>query len=141
MNVGCVDGGGARVIEITLPVRTPLSNQMARMHWAKRRKLGRAMAWKIRQAAGCHNGIPFHQCTVHIRWFTSRGRLPDRDGIIGGFKLVLDALVMRSKANPYGLGFIVDDGPAHVLKIEADPLRGPNKTEIIIREVVSDDKQ
>lgn len=127
------------MIEITLPVRTPLLNQTARMHWAKRRKLGRAMAWEIRKAAGHPDGDPFPLCTVHIRWFTSRGRLPDRDGIIGGFKPVLDALVMRSGANPYGLGFIVDDGPAHVLKIEADPLRGPNKTEILIREVVSDD--
>ena len=62
----------------------------------------------------------------------------DWDNAYGGLKPVLDCLVMPSKRNPDGLGFIKDDNPANmplppfVEQVKAK--RGAGKTEIIIFE-------
>jgi hypothetical protein len=119
---------------IRIPKKTPLANARQRMHWAKRAKESRVFAWYVRaELADKAPSAPLAACHISIIRYQRRGPLADRDGIIGGFKSVLDILqVMHPTRNPLGLGVIEHDGPDCVLSISAEPARGDDYTEIHI---------
>ncbi len=124
-----------REIFFTLDEPTILMNQYQRMHWAKRRRYMKTLAWKIRDAAKPPHQ-PIQQCEVHIARYSTGS--PDLDGLYGGVKGVLDCLIVCTTRNPHGLGFIQDDSPAHILKLDVIPVRVKkrfeHRTEITIRE-------
>jgi len=114
---------------------SPLSNEILKMHWAKRRKIMQDFHYLIKQVMGFCKHAPIHKCKIHVNRYSARGRLPDRSGILGGFKLVEDVLIVKTKVNPCGLGIIQDDNPQCVLGLTADPIRCTTEevgTEIVI---------
>ena len=126
-----------REIFFTLDEPTILLNKLLRMHWAARRKRIKALAWEIRAKAR-PPGKPFQRCEIHVKRY-STGRLPDDDGLRGGLKHLLDCLVVNTKVNPHGGGYIKSDEPSCILKTEALAFhvkhRADQRTEITIREV------
>jgi hypothetical protein len=81
--------------------------------------------------------MPIQRCEVEIERHCS-GRLPDWDNLYGGFKPILDCLVVRTKTNPHGLGVIEDDAPTCIIKLTAVPVKcskGEHKTIITIKEI------
>lgn len=105
------------IVEFTIPIATPTLNEWQRMHWQKRRRTNIEMAWQIRAALGKWTGDPIKDCSIYIERHGSR--LVDWDGVYGGLKPLLDALVKNTKTNPHGLGIIEDDSPNVVKKIVA----------------------
>ncbi len=98
----------------------PLLNEWLRMHWQARRRYMKRLAWMIRE----HHkppGKPLERCTVHVDRYSAG--LPDWDGLYGGLKSILDCLVMPSKRNPHGLGFIRDDSLKVIKRLTAEPRR------------------
>ncbi|MDB5243742.1 MAG: hypothetical protein JWP57_4368, partial [Spirosoma sp.] len=53
---------------------------------------------------------------------------PDKDGLEGGVKPLLDCLLVRSSVHPRGMGFVVDDKPAclmtNIRHVPSPTLRG-----------------
>ena len=122
-------------IEIVIPLRTPTLNDWQRMHWAKRRRIGQAMAWAIlaQRVQFPPGRRMFERCHVQI-WRESTME-PDHDGLIGGLKPLLDALQPSSKRHPYGLGLIADDSPRCVLSLTASHVASKaSRTRIVITE-------
>jgi hypothetical protein len=66
----------------------------------------------------------------------------DWDNAYGGLKPILDCLVMPSKRNPDGLGFIKDDNPRSMplppYVEQCQGKRGAGKTEIVVYETTKD---
>lgn len=123
-------------LELVISMRTPTLNDWQRMHWARRRRIGHAIAWEIKaqSAQWAHAGRPLTRCHVQI-WRESTQE-PDHDGLIGGLKPLLDALQPASKRHPYGLGLIVDDSPKCVLSLTASHVASKAaRTRIVITEV------
>lgn len=108
--------------ELWLPgAITPTLNVSLRQHWHQRGKKTREMAWAIRVALGRQRApaTPYRRARVVIE--RRAGGIPDADGLIGGCKGLIDCLMpFVEKKREYGLGFILDDGPAHlVLEVRA----------------------
>jgi len=123
-----------REIFFTLPEPTILLNQWQRMHWAKRHRYMKTLAWKIRDAVKPPR-VPLQQCEIHIARYSTG--TPDIDGLYGGVKGVLDCMVVCTARNPHGLGLIQDDSPEHILKLDVVPIkvkkRYEMRTEVTIR--------
>jgi hypothetical protein len=103
----------APVIEFCLPHATLLLNTLLRMHWSERRKYQRSLSAEIAALTLARRpGEPFQWAKVTIARHSLQ--LPDADGLAGGMKPLLDCLLVRSTRHPDGLGFCVDDGPAHM---------------------------
>lgn len=91
-------------IEITIPEATPLASQLLRMQWFVRAAKVKKYAKLIRaQVAGL--GLPPAKKAKIVIDRHSPGN-PDWDGVVGGCKLLLDALTAR---HPSGAGVIEDD--------------------------------
>lgn len=101
------------LIEFSIPHATMLLNPLLRLHWAKRRAYQKGIAAEIfaltPQYRACE---PMRRARVTITRYSTQ--LPDADGLVGGMKPVIDCLLARSDRHPDGLGFLVDDGPAHM---------------------------
>ena len=71
------------------------------------------MAWEVKAALGAQRvAVPMNRARVTIeRWSIGT---PDMDGLVGGTKDLIDALLPVSKTHPCGLGIIHDDAPAHM---------------------------
>ncbi len=125
-----------REIFFTLSEPTILLNKLIRMHWTQRKRHGKELAWKVRDAVKPPK-TPLARCEVYIRRYSTS--LPDWDGLYGGCKPLLDCFVVPTKRNPHGLGFIEDDNPACIIKLDVIPIRtkhrADQRTEITIREV------
>lgn len=119
------------MIHFEIPLRVPLLNQLLRMHWAKRRKWSRDIAWAIRAAlpANQYPASPLKKCRIHIERESTRE--PDEDGLYGSAKPVLDALQPPSKRHPLGLGIIADDSPRCLLRLTVRHLAGKGQRTII----------
>jgi hypothetical protein len=112
---------GTEPVVIDLPFRAPLLNQWQRMHWAKRRRLGRFIAASIAQQC-LAPPAPIARCVITVERTSTQE--PDRDGLYGGLKPLLDALQPESKRHPYGLGFIADDNSRCVVDLIARHVQG-----------------
>lgn len=96
-----------RTIAFRLAVPTILLNEWQRMHYHARARYSRALAWQVAAALTERPAQPFEQAHLVIRRHSVRA--PDVDGIYGGAKPLIDALLVPSKTHPHGLGLIVDD--------------------------------
>lgn len=94
-------------IVIDLPLRTPLMNQWMRLHFRTRTKYCRAVAVQIAIHASRRPAEPLQRCRITVERFSTQE--PDRDGLFGSLKSILDALQPQSRTHPYGLGFIAND--------------------------------
>lgn len=121
--------------DFTIPILTPTANELLRLHWRKRGKLLKDVAWYIRTNA-VPPAAPFANARVTIhRNVTSNyhGKL-DADGEKMIAKLILDALQPLSRSHPMGLGFIAGDGPGQ-LSLSVLQLRSDKKgTRIIVED-------
>lgn len=100
------------VVQFTLAKPVKLLNETIRMHWRARTRYAKALATEI---ARNHPGIgePMQKARVEIVRYSVRE--PDHDGLLGGCKQLIDCLLVRSPRHPHGLGYIVDDSPAHMV--------------------------
>lgn len=98
---------GKDPVVIEIPMRTPTLNEWQRLHWSKRRKLGKLIASAINEAR-LPPPTPIARCVITVERTSTQE--PDKDGLYGGLKPLLDALQPASTRHPYGLGFIADDG-------------------------------
>jgi len=120
------------IIEFELREPTILQNVWQRMHYTKRKDHSSALAWSIRKAAGRRKAKPLNKCIVSVLRYSSQ--LPDWDGLYGGLKPLLDCLVVRTKTNPHGLGFIKDDNPNVIIALSATPyICKPKEGKTIVR--------
>jgi Holliday junction resolvase RusA-like endonuclease len=91
---------------LTIPGRLPSLNEMLRMHWAKRRRLKKDMAWGLMLSAGqplsAHVGTRKRLCHVVIIVYQKTRRF-DEDNLAGACKPVIDCLKE--------MGFIYRDSP------------------------------
>lgn len=129
-----------QVIRLVVPRLTPLLNVTSRQHWSARSRARREWAWDLRAALGRQPrpAVPFARARVVIERRSIR--TPDRDGLYGGAKGVVDCLLPQSKRHPTGLGFVADDTPA-VMDLEVRAVRVATlleqKTIITITELAS----
>jgi len=103
-----------KAINLTLPYRLPLWNQIMRMHWAKRTRELRIVAWHVLAAMAKEKvrrpAKPIERARVTIRRYSPK--VPDKDGLSA--KHLLDILQPLSKRHPCGLGIIAGDDPEHL---------------------------
>lgn len=119
------------VIVMDIPMRAPLQNEWQRMHWSKRRKVCRLWAELIYQAYPRIPVRPLVKCRIKVERFSTQK--PDRDGLYGGLKPLLDALQPASRRHPYGLGFIHDDNDECVVELAPIHVQsGAQRTRITI---------
>lgn len=114
------------VIHFELPKPFPLLNRQMRKHWGQRAKEQAALAWEVRAAiAGPLPPQPWAKAKLRIERH-SIGE-PDRDGLYGGCKSLVDILCWQGNPvrvkgrdgkpdkirlpHPSGLGIIRDDNP------------------------------
>lgn len=124
-------------ISFELAQPTKLLNQVLRMHWSKRMKHQRALAWEIRMATmNSRPVVPFQRARVRIERHSLQ--TPDFDGMVGGFKHLIDCLLPPSSKHPVGLGIIVDDNP-DCLRLTAIAMkvarRADQKTVVVIEDI------
>ena len=91
------------------------------------------MAWQLLADAGRPVAPPLEFCTIEVVRYSPK--LPDWDGLYGGLKSFLDCLVVASKRNPHGLGFIVDDNPVVIKRLVAWPEIGKAGLKVTITEI------
>lgn len=126
-------------ITLSIPEPTPTLNQWQRMHWAQRRKLCERFAWLLKLGNPKKQGKEISHCQIVI-YRMSPGARPDWDNLYGGFKPLLDCLVMPTKSHPHGLGWIVDDNPACIdqligVSIDTRKAGKITGTKIVINEI------
>lgn len=100
-------------IQFTLKEPFRLLNVLLRMHWRARANYNRKIAAEAGKLTAHRLGAPpLERARVLIERYSVQE--PDQDGLVGGAKPVIDALLVRSSKHPHGLGFIVDDSPTHL---------------------------
>lgn len=130
-------------VAFQIPEATILLNAWQRMHFRNQKRHMEELAWKVLTVArDLRPSRPFEHCTIEVERGSSQ--LPDWDGLYGGLKPLLDVLCARGNvknnggvAHPYGLGFIADDNPRCVIRLNALPVlckRGASFTRVRIVE-------
>lgn len=123
------------VIGFTLERPTRLLNELLRMHHIERTSYRESLSAQIAAATG-HlpmNIEPMQRARVTITRYSVK--LPDWDGLYGSAKPLVDCLLVRSAKHPSGLGFLVDDSPAHldlIVRSERVPQRSKQRTVVLI---------
>ena len=131
-----------KTITLTLQKPTPLQNTLLRTHYRTRAtnklRIGREI---MAQLGAARPAQPLQRAHVLVeRWSCGT---PDRDGLVGGVKDVLDCLTTPTPQangkvrNKYGMGLILDDSPKHIT-LEVRPVkckRVEQKTVIVITEL------
>lgn len=119
--------------------QTPSNNELREMHYHVYRRLRRQWLGLTLQAlAGKPRPVEPLTCAFVAVQRHCAGEL-DWDNAYGGLKPLLDCLVARSRRNPDGLGFIVDDSPRclplppFMEQVSASP--GKGKTLVLIYEL------
>lgn len=104
-----------RTVEVWIPHQVHEStNTLLRTHFRERRRLAKVWAkelwWHGHRVAP---RVPFRRALVQIE---RRGiKVMDPDNLVGGVKLILDALQPVSRRHPHGLGWIDNDDPESLL--------------------------
>lgn len=138
-----------KTIHFELPFAYPLPNRTLCQHWAtatrEKRRMQRAVA---HATTGRRISEPMQKAHVLIERHGVHE--PDMDNLWGGAKRLIDCLTtpkllqVRTEGarqrvkNKRGLGFVVDDGPAHItLEIRHVPARiCDQKTVVTITEIL-----
>ncbi|MBN8887564.1 MAG: hypothetical protein J0I77_17705 [Rudaea sp.] len=125
------------MIRITIPEALPGQNVLLRMHWGKRTRLRKRVAWLVKAAllehgSGYQVGAPpIQRCRITITR-RCRRRLDD-DNAASSAKAVLDVLQPLSKTHPDGLGVIQEDSRCCIvapLEVRQEPGKGETLVEI-----------
>ena len=101
------------VIRFTLakPLKL-LANE--RMHWTALNRYGKAIGAEVARLTRDIGPMePFERARVFIERVSIRE--PDRDNLYSSVKPLVDSLLEQSARHPRGLGFVVDDTPAHMM--------------------------
>ncbi len=101
---------------INIPKATPSNNEIKGMHHQKYKRLRNEFAWLVKAETDWAPEYPIEQCEITITRYASR--LLDWDNCYGGIKPLMDCLVSATKANPSGLGLILDDNPNVVINLK-----------------------
>jgi hypothetical protein len=125
-----------------------LLNVTSRTHWSALGRQKKRMAWDVRVLThGVRPAAPFAKAYVRIERHSSG--TPDYDGLVGGYKLLIDCLLPEGKPyrskktgrlvfpHPGGLAIIADDNPG-VMRLEPVAIktkRGMAQTVVIVREM------
>lgn len=105
-------------LAITHPKPWIGANKYNRLHWAAQRDLKKAYAaFFMSQITQMGHVGTFDKVYLECYRFET-GKGLDDDNLVFGLKPILDALVVPTKANPWGMSLILDDNP-HVLTREA----------------------
>lgn len=100
-------------VRFTLARPTLLLNELIRMHFRLRSAYQKRLSSEIANLTrDLDIDQPLERAIVTVERFSVQE--PDHDGLIGGLKPLIDCLLVRSDRHPHGLGFIVDDSPAHM---------------------------
>lgn len=105
-----VEAGGRAVVWGFVPLTF---NQFMRAHWRKQRAQGPRWATFLRAALGPSPRKPIEVAEVTVTVY--RTMLQDPNNVSASCKSIFDALQVRSKRHPYGLGWIRDDSAAHLV--------------------------
>jgi hypothetical protein len=101
-------------------------NRLLRMrHW-QRTKYARDLAIELRASYRTPPAQPLEKARLFIRRHAVQA--PDYDGMVGGCKLLIDCLLVRSDRHPHGLGFIVDDSIDR-LRLVVEHVQAPSQAE------------
>lgn len=88
---------------------TPMRNALDRMHFRAKRRLHDRIAEMLRVQVPTASGTPFAVAKVEI--VRCSAKEPDKDGLYGSVKPILDAMQVASKRHPYGAYIIENDSP------------------------------
>lgn len=122
------------IFDITLQMRVPTLNDMIRMHFRKRAKLLKEVAWQVRLEAGPPPTEPFKRVKVAV--FRESTQEPDPDGIRATAKPILDVLQPCSKKHPVGLGWIIEDSAQCVVDLKVHHVKGvAQRTRVVLESV------
>lgn len=91
---------------------TPMRNALDRMHHRAKRRLMDRIADALRAQIPPASGTPLHSAKVEIIRYSAKE--PDRDGLYGSVKPILDAMQVASKRHPYGAFIIENDDNDHI---------------------------
>ena len=122
---------------LEIPLQSPSNNEIRGLHFFEYKQL--RQKWKRLLWAAVNGRVP---ATVKKAWVVVErhcsGSL-DWDNVCGGLKPILDCLVVPTKRNPDGLGFIENDNlksmPLCPLVIQKPAPQGKGKTIIYIYEI------
>jgi len=125
------------LLEFTLTKPTMTLNELRHMHHHAYRRAQIALSWEISlKTIGRRPVAPFERARVTITRYSVG--VPDRDGLIGGMKSLIDCFLPFSKRHPRGLGFIRDDHPG-VMELCANGIkvahRSEQRTTVLIEDV------
>lgn len=123
-------------IRFTIPLTLPTRNVLDRMHWAERGRLRKLISAEVFAAVHPHRNYaadPFDLCNVTITRYSPKE--PDKDGLVGSVKGLLDVLQPVSARHPNGLGLIADDSSACILNLDVRHAKGKDRTDVVIEQV------
>jgi len=107
---------GKKLLLISIPVITPMLNELMRMHYHTKRIECARVSKLIRDHCDIPTS-PIDKCSISVERYSS-GRLADWENLYASFKFIGDSLVVKSKRNPHGLGIIMDDSPLHIITLK-----------------------
>jgi hypothetical protein len=124
-------------VRFTLARPTILLNELMRMHYRVKAAHAVKLSSEIaRLTTDIEIDQPFKRAILTVDRYSVKE--PDQDGLLGGCKILIDCLLVRSARHPHGLGFIVDDSPAHltlrVSHVKSPTLKGQATTVTIERD-------
>jgi hypothetical protein len=95
------------MITLEIPEKTPSLNRLMRAHWSNRHPQREYWQWLVREARLTAKLSP-PQAPSKVRVTITRygSKILDHDNLVGGAKLLVDALVRE--------GFAKDDRPEHM---------------------------
>jgi len=124
-------------IAFTIPRAFVPLNVLLGMHWRARKRYAGGLSAEV---AGLIRGSPSREPMLKARVTITRYgmKVPDRDGLYGGAKPLIDLLLVYSDTHPHGLGLITDDDPAHldlIVNAEKAPKRAEVRTHVLIERI------
>lgn len=106
----------AQSIDFEIPLAFKPYNILRGMHFAEYRVYRNMLAHEIAHAARkLRPASPFRFSTIIVTRYSPK--IPDKDGLYGGVKPLIDCLCPLSSSHPNGMGFIEDDNPISLNQI------------------------
>lgn len=123
------DKGSREQVRLVIPRLTPSLNEYLGMHWIDKNKLMKTWHWEVRAAMKeTYEEIRFDHPKRKVKIISFRKRLCDPDNLAGGFKPLIDALVLNN--------LLIDDADKFmILEPCQEKDRKSPRTEVIITEV------
>ena len=94
----------------------PLFNVWERLHWRAKARFKKALAWEVTIGVHPLPKLALQTCEIEVDR-VSFGTEPDRDGLYGSVKGLLDTLTLPIGRKKTGLGIIAADDSACIKKL------------------------